>query len=100
MDFIDKQLKCVDCGNEFVFTAGEQLFFHDKQFKNEPKRCKGCKSKRSFGKAARPETRTTCSDCGSETTVPFKPSQGRPVLCRSCFQRKQQVGTQQAVRAN
>jgi CxxC-x17-CxxC domain-containing protein len=92
MDFIDKALKCVDCGNEFVFTAGEQLFFHDKQFKNEPKRCKACKSKRASGKSARPETRTTCSECGTETTVPFKPSQGRPVLCRSCFQRRQQPG--------
>ncbi|HUV97475.1 MAG TPA: CxxC-x17-CxxC domain-containing protein, partial [Acidobacteriaceae bacterium] len=25
-------------------------------------------------------------ECGTETTVPFKPTQGRPVLCRSCFQ--------------
>jgi CxxC-x17-CxxC domain-containing protein len=98
MDFIDKTLKCVDCGNEFVFTAGEQLFFHDKQFKNEPKRCKACKSKRASGKAARPETRTTCSECGAETTVPFKPSQGRPVLCRSCFQKKQPAA--QAMRVN
>ena len=89
MDFMDKTLKCVDCGGDFVFTAGEQLFFHDKQFKNEPKRCKVCKSKRASGKMVRPETRTTCSACGAETTVPFKPSQGRPVLCRSCFQRKQ-----------
>jgi len=97
MDFIDKTLKCVDCGNEFVFTAGEQLFFHDKQFRNEPKRCKNCKSKRASGRSVRPETRTTCSDCGAETTVPFKPSQGRPVLCRSCFQKKQQLGAQPAV---
>jgi CxxC-x17-CxxC domain-containing protein len=37
----------------------------------------------------RPETRTTCSDCSAETTVPFKPTQGRPVLCRSCFQKQQ-----------
>jgi CxxC-x17-CxxC domain-containing protein len=34
------------------------------------------------------ETRTTCSSCGKETTVPFKPTQGRPVLCRECFQHK------------
>lgn len=34
------------------------------------------------------ETRTECSGCGVETTVPFKPTQGRPVLCRSCFQMK------------
>jgi len=31
---------------DFVFTAGEQHFYHDKNFKNEPKRCKGCKAKR------------------------------------------------------
>ncbi len=46
MEFQDKVLTCIDCGADFIFTAGEQLFFHDKQFKNEPKRCKTCKSKR------------------------------------------------------
>jgi CxxC-x17-CxxC domain-containing protein len=98
MQFVDRFLKCSDCGQEFVFTAGEQLFFHDKQFKNDPKRCKLCKAKRAgLGRAAaggaalplsRTETRTQCSACGVETTVPFKPTQGRPVLCRSCFQMK------------
>jgi CxxC-x17-CxxC domain-containing protein len=89
MEFVDKVLKCVDCGNDFVFTAGEQLFFFDKQFKNDPKRCKQCKAKRASGSgAARPETRTVCSECGTETTGPFTPTPGRPVLCRSCFQQK------------
>src|SRR6202000_1456021 len=100
MEFTDRILKCSDCGNEFIFTAGEQLFFYDKQFKNDPKRCKLCKAKRAgLGRAAnangaltlplsRTETRTKCSACGVETTVPFKPAQGRPVLCRSCFQMK------------
>ncbi len=94
MEFQDKVLKCIDCGSDFVFTAGEQLFFHDKQFKNEPKRCKTCKTKRAsgLGSAApgsgyqKVETRTVCSHCGKETTVPFKPTQGRPVFCRECFQ--------------
>jgi len=99
MEFLDRLLTCADCGGEFIFTAGEQLFFFDKQFKNDPKRCKPCKSKRSgvgmkagTGPAAaglsRTETRTECSECGIETTVPFKPTQGRPVLCRQCFQSK------------
>ncbi len=95
MEFQDKTLKCVDCGADFVFTAGEQLFFHDKQFKNEPKRCKPCKSKRASmlgtatpGSYPKVETRTVCSQCGKETTVPFKPTQGRPVFCRECFQQK------------
>ena len=94
MEFQDKVLKCVDCGSEFVFTAGEQLFFHDKQFKNEPKRCRNCKSKRvtALGDPIqgpshqKVETRTQCYQCGKETTVPFRPTQGRPVLCRECFQ--------------
>ncbi len=47
MEFIDRLLTCADCGGEFIFTAGEQLFFFDKQFKNDPKRCKPCKSKRA-----------------------------------------------------
>jgi CxxC-x17-CxxC domain-containing protein len=100
MDFVDRILKCSDCSTDFVFTAGEQLFFFDKQFKNDPKRCKLCKAKRAnLGKAvganaaatlplSRTETRTECSACGIETTVPFKPTQGRPVLCRQCFQLK------------
>ena len=89
MEFADRVLKCIDCGAEFVFTAGEQLFFHDKQFKNDPKHCKQCKAKRaSGGPRVRPETRTTCSQCGEETTVPFKPTQGRPVLCRVCFKQQ------------
>ncbi len=96
MEFQDKVLKCADCGSDFVFTAGEQLFFYDKQFKNAPKRCKACKGKRStsFSNAApgnghsKVETRTVCSHCGKETTVPFKPVQGRPVFCRECFQER------------
>lgn len=99
MEFVDRILKCSDCGNDFVFTAGEQIFFFDKQFKNDPKRCKPCKAKRAgLGRntqsgavtlpLSRTETRTQCSACGVETTVPFKPTQGRPVLCRSCFQLK------------
>ena len=100
MEFRDKALKCVDCGSEFVFTAGEQAFYADKGFKNEPKRSKQCKSQRSQGPGGgggghqRPETRTQCSQCGKETTVPFKPTQGRPVYCRECFQARRTQGVQ------
>jgi len=97
MEYHDKVLKCIDCGAEFVFTAGEQMFFADKGFKNEPKRCKGCKGKRAQGAGGnnyqRVETKTTCSQCGKETTVPFKPTQGRPVYCRECFQQRRTMGT-------
>ena len=29
----------------------------------------------------------TCSDCGAQTKVPFKPIEGRPVYCRDCYQK-------------
>ena len=109
MDFVDRILRCSDCGSDFVFTAGEQLFFFDRQFKNDPKRCKLCKAKRAgLGRTAegaaavaalplsRTETRTQCSECGVETTVPFRPTQGRPVFCRSCFQTKRPPAGQAA----
>jgi CxxC-x17-CxxC domain-containing protein len=88
MEFMDLILKCTDCGDDFVFSAGEQLFFREREFQNTPKRCKRCRAKRSSKNVRiRTETETTCSECGTQTTVPFKPTQGRPVLCRSCFQK-------------
>jgi CxxC-x17-CxxC domain-containing protein len=39
------------------------------------------------------ETRATCSQCGKETTVPFRPTQGRPIFCRECFTQKKSVAT-------
>ncbi|MCL2675701.1 MAG: zinc-ribbon domain-containing protein [Firmicutes bacterium] len=39
----DKTLKCKDCGEEFVFTEGEQQFYQEKGFTNEPTRCPKCR---------------------------------------------------------
>jgi CxxC-x17-CxxC domain-containing protein len=98
MEYHDKVLKCSECGAEFVFTAGEQMFFADRGFKNEPKRCKSCKANRAQSNGSgstgvqRVETKTVCSQCGKETTVPFRPTQGRPVYCRECFQQRRAMG--------
>jgi CxxC-x17-CxxC domain-containing protein len=97
-EFQDRTLTCVDCGTDFTFTAGEQQFYHEKDFKNEPKRCKSCKTKRQNGSSERSgppgrvETSAICSQCGRETTVPFRPTQGRPVFCRTCFQGRKVTG--------
>lgn len=32
----DKTLVCKECGKEFVFTAGEQEFYAERGFQNEP----------------------------------------------------------------
>lgn len=39
----DKTLICKDCGKEFVFTEGEQAFYQEKGFENEPQRCPDCR---------------------------------------------------------
>jgi CxxC-x17-CxxC domain-containing protein len=46
MSFQDKALTCVECGNEFAFTANEQAFYADRGFTNEPKRCPNCRQSR------------------------------------------------------
>ena len=42
----DKTLVCKECGQEFVFTAGEQEFYAERGFQNEPQRCKACRDAR------------------------------------------------------
>jgi CxxC-x17-CxxC domain-containing protein len=100
MSFQDKTLTCVDCGQPFVFTAGEQEFYAQKGFQNAPKRCKSCKAnKRSSGPGGGPDGggsremfEVVCSSCGQKTTVPFKPTADRPVYCRTCFQSRRASG--------
>ncbi|MCS7003167.1 MAG: zinc-ribbon domain-containing protein, partial [Dehalococcoidia bacterium] len=36
MALVDRQLTCRDCGQEFIFTAGEQDFYRAKGLMNEP----------------------------------------------------------------
>lgn len=95
-EFVDQSINCIDCGNDFIWTSGEQAFFRDKNLKNPPKRCKDCKQAKTQRLAAiaaaqesgikqRIEVSVNCASCNASTTVPFYPSQGRPVYCRSCF---------------
>ena len=94
--FSDMLIPCIDCKDQFVWTAGEQAFFRDKDLKNPPKRCKDCKKAKNLrleaielarvtGKRHRIEVRANCDRCETATTVPFYPCQGRPVYCRACF---------------
>ncbi len=98
-EFQDRNIPCIDCGQDFIWSIGEQVFFRDKGLTNPPKRCKGCKQAKNERLAAiaaaqdagvkqRIEVAVHCAKCNSYTTVPFYPSQGRPVLCRSCYLEK------------
>ncbi len=113
MSFADKTLTCRDCGTAFTFTAGEQEFFAQKGFENEPTRCSSCrqanKQSRNSGsydshgsrdsyssggygggyssdRGQREMHTTTCSACGKEAQVPFIPRGDKPVYCSDCFQ--------------
>ena len=39
----DKIIVCKDCGQEFTFTVGEQEFYKEKGFSNDPVRCAACR---------------------------------------------------------
>jgi CxxC-x17-CxxC domain-containing protein len=41
--------------------------------------------KRDFG--PREMSKATCSDCGNECEVPFKPTEGKPVYCKDCYRK-------------
>src|SRR5205085_6574812 len=46
MSYADKTITCRDCGMDFVFTTGEQEFYAQKGFTNEPTRCPSCRKQR------------------------------------------------------
>jgi CxxC-x17-CxxC domain-containing protein len=93
----DKTLTCRDCGNSFLFTAGEQEFFAQKGFTNEPTRCPSCRAANKasrggyssgggYGRGERQMFSAVCAECGVETQVPFEPRGDKPVYCSSCFE--------------
>ena len=106
--YSDKNLTCADCGQEFVFTASEQDFYAQRGF-TEPRRCASCRASRkaarnadsgggssygSYGagggggyrdRGPREMFTATCSNCGREAQVPFRPTSGKPVYCSDCF---------------
>lgn len=106
----DRTLTCRDCGEAFVFTAGEQDFYQQRGY-SEPQRCRSCRDKRktqrnsgsgyesnerggggfnnratdSYSERPRQLYSAVCSECGIETQVPFSPTPGKPVYCRNCY---------------
>lgn len=91
----DKVISCRDCGAEFTFTVGEQEFYAQKGYTNDPQRCPSCRAARKAATGgastgARPQRElfpAQCAECGVETKVPFRPTQGKPVYCSDCYRK-------------
>ncbi len=110
MSYQDKTLTCRDCGQEFVWTEGEQEFYASRGLVNQPGRCPECRSARKAqqgggsysgggysagGGYDRPQRQmfaATCSQCGKEAMVPFQPRGDKPVYCSDCFAEKRMSG--------
>ena len=89
----DKTLVCKECGKEFVFTAGEQEFYAERGFQNEPQRCKACRdARKNAARGPREYFTAVCAACGGEAKVPFEPKSDRPVYCSDCFAKMRQNG--------
>ena len=106
-------ITCVDCGAQFNFSAKDKAFYQQRGYQ-APRRCKTCRDKRkkeaggghgapgagapysatppAGGAAPAPaQYKVSCTACGIETTVPFKPDPNRPVFCRNCYLNKRQT---------
>jgi CxxC-x17-CxxC domain-containing protein len=109
--YTDRNLTCVDCGGEFVFSADDQEFHASRGFTNEPKRCPDCRRARKsargdegggygggggggggYSSGPRQMFPAKCANCGRDTEVPFQPRGDRPVYCRDCFQQRAPSG--------
>jgi CxxC-x17-CxxC domain-containing protein len=103
VSYVDKTLTCRDCGQTFVFTEGEQEFYAQKGFQNEPGRCPECRSARKsqrggyaydtergggYTRGPRQMFEATCSRCGGVAQVPFQPRTDKPVYCSACFEQQ------------
>ena len=90
----DKTLVCKECGEEFVFTAGEQEFYAQKGFQNEPQRCKTCRdARKNAARKPREFFSGICANCGAEArNLPFEPKTDRPVYCSTCWEKMHENG--------
>ena len=100
MAYEDRNLTCVECNSEFVFSADDQQFHAEREYQ-EPKRCPSCRQARRAGGGGsggggyrgggggyggpREMFETICASCGRTASVPFQPRQDRPVYCSDCF---------------
>lgn len=83
----DKTLICKECGREFVWTAGEQEFYAEKGFTNEPKRCPECRKKRRTARSRSGSCTTpSAQPAASRARFPFSPPKAGPSIAANAMQ--------------
>jgi CxxC-x17-CxxC domain-containing protein len=106
LTYTDRTLNCVQCGNDFTFTADDQQYHAERGYQ-DPKRCPTCRAERrsqqgggsyggssyggnsggggGYGRGQREMYSATWAQCGREALVPFQPRGDKPVYCSDCF---------------
>src|SRR2546425_12875683 len=91
VSFQDKTLTCRDCGQEFIWTAGEQEFYASRGLQNPPSRCPADRAARraggggggggggGYGGGARAKVTTHRRQRGQGARAPVPPPGAQPV---------------------
>ena len=76
-----------DCEVPFKPTEGKDVLCQDCFRQNKPRRFNN--NRRSFGgnrdRPPRKMHKAVCTKCKKDCEVPFKPTEGKDVLCQDCF---------------
>jgi hypothetical protein len=59
---VDEQIKCADCGKEFLFSTKDQEFYERQGFTDKPKRCKTCRDLRKQKKGEQSQAQQPVPD--------------------------------------
>ncbi len=97
MSLSDATLPCIDCGQPFVFTVSEQMYYASRRLINAPSRCATCRAKHKAKREASRDVETsqsqwlTCRDCSAQfeftgNEQQFYASRGlnTPTRCPNC----------------
>ena len=83
---VDNAVQRIKLSLIHIFSAGEQEFYAEKGFENEPQRCKECRQARKNSMRQNKEMyEIVCASCGKVDKVPFEPRNDKPVYCSECF---------------
>ncbi len=85
----DKTLVCKECGVEFVFSAGEQEFYAEREL-DAPQRCKECRNARKSRQPHRVMYEIVCAQCGKVDKIPFEPRHDIAIYCNECYNKNKE----------